>query len=247
MMRAVVPSSMEEEIALAPTAPLAHAAGLGVRRSDVVAVLRWVALAAIGATLVLAPFDALLWRVTYRDVSFTELEVAWVAALVAWAAVLTADRRLPAVPRSVGVGAVAVAVVGLLSAVVAAPGDAASFHLAIRGTGMVLLFLATADLVRTMGLGRWLLVAAVAGATLAAVIALIGMARGTNAGLVGYGRDFTVAGVLRATGPFDYPNTAAMFWKRRSSPDCRSSSEAGMCGSDSPLVSRGSWWRPRSC
>lgn len=169
--------------------------------------------AAMGATLALLPFEHYLASAAVGPLTVTGLEVAWALAILAWLAVLAIERRPPALPWPVAAALIVLFVGGLISAALAGPQSPDALKFLARSCLGWLLFAATADLVRTERNAHLFVACIFASATLAAVIGLIAplLGQGDQLGLVG--REFSVGGVRRLQGPFDYPNTAAMAWE----------------------------------
>jgi hypothetical protein len=189
--------------------PQPAAAGASERAAG----LRSVAIGALSAMLVLAPFEGLIGTFGAAGLVVTDLEIAWTVSLVAWAAVLIRERRLPDVTVPIAVALIALGVVTFASALLAGPLSDSALRFAFRSAAFWAIFLASADLAATERLSARVVAMALAGATLAAGVAWLSYLQGTSVGLIGVGRDFTVAGQLRVSGPFDYPNTAAMAWE----------------------------------
>lgn len=168
------------------------------------------------ATLATLPFEgAWLRSVSLGDGRWvmTDVELLALLAIGAWVLVLIAERRLPRVPRGVAGALVALAALTWVSAATAGVNSTLGFVVAARATLAWGLFLVTADL-----LGGWrgalaASVVIVAAGTVSAMAGWLAAAQGSMDGIFGAGRLFTVGGVARMAGTWDYPTIAAMAWE----------------------------------
>jgi O-Antigen ligase len=176
------------------------------------AVLELAALMALALALALVPFESRFLVIPVDGLVFTELELAMTAALVTWALLLLLERRLPRVPRPVAIALVAMVAISVVSAVTAPTLAQESVRFTFRSLAFWAVFVVAVDLVRTDGIGASLVGATVVGAGLSGAIAWLDVSGAADA-VLGPGRLFAVAGVTRAVGTFDYPNTAAMAWE----------------------------------
>jgi len=173
---------------------------------------RWIIIS-LCVTLALLPFESLLFATSIGGVAITELEIATDVTLLLWAGLLWRERRLPSIPKPVLLLVAALIVVSIASASLAGPLAAPALRFVARSITFWCLFLVMADLVRTPRTAGRLIACALTGAGISAAVGWLAILRGTSEGLLGFGRDFTVAGTLRVAGTFDYPNTAAMAWE----------------------------------
>jgi hypothetical protein len=118
-------------------------------------------------------------------------------------------RRLSPAARAV----IGFALALLLSAALAAVPRGPGFKFALRSVGGMLLFAAAADLLRAPGAAARTAAALVAGALVAALLALAEVHVAAAAPLLHpfHAQTFQVLGSARASGPFQYPNIAAMY------------------------------------
>lgn len=174
-----------------------------------------VVLAGLALTLLLLPFEGLLLRTVEAAggrFAITDVEAAAAVTLAMWLVLLAADRRLPRLPRSVTLGVGTLALVTLASAVVAGPNQELGLQVAVRAGLAWGLALVSIDLVRTTAAAAGLLTTLVSTVSIAAAVGWIGAWNGSMDGLFGAGRLFTVGGVPRMAGTWDYPTIAAMAW-----------------------------------
>jgi len=175
-----------------------------------------VVLVVLAATLALLPFEGLLlrrfdapsWRFTITDV-----EAAAAATFLAWLVLLVTQRRLPAIPRSVAIALGLLALLTALSAAAAGVHGPLGAQVATRAALAWGLFLVATDLVCRGRTAAILVAVVLTAATVSAVVGWIAVWNGSADGLFGAGRLFTVGGVPRMSGTWDYPTIAAMAWE----------------------------------
>ncbi len=105
--------------------------------------------------------------------------------------------------------------VTILSAVVASSHRLPALKFAFRTLSGVLLYFAARDLTRSSSMARRLVMAIVAGAVLSASSTFLEVLRPewSSWWQPFRGQQFSVSGVLRASGTFAFPNIAAMYWE----------------------------------
>lgn len=139
---------------------------------------------------------------------------AWIAAR-AWAAWgAPPGRRLDWVlPSRTHWALAALAIVMIVSAAAASTGRAAAFKFSLRSLGGIALFWATADLLAAPGAVARAALAVGAGAVAAALLTALEVQVPGAAAMLRpfHAQTFQSFGLLRASGPFQYPNIAAMF------------------------------------
>jgi hypothetical protein len=175
--------------------------------------LRGWAGAALVATAAALPFE-LEATLPLGPLRLSSVEVFLYATLALWGAsvvvspgVIQRAARDPA-HRAAG----AMALVMLASAAVAPAFRAAAIKFTLRSWGGILLFAASADLLRAPQIRRRALQALVAGASIAAglVIAEAYLPRTWVLLRPFHGQIFQALGITRGSGPFQFPNIAAM-------------------------------------
>ncbi|MFN8621976.1 MAG: O-antigen ligase family protein [Chloroflexota bacterium] len=196
-----------------PTEP--HVGGRRRPADGLERVLWWGVRAGLLATLLLAPFEGLLLTVVrFPDARFriTDVELAGALTFLAWVALLVVERRRPAIPRRILVALAALG--GVVAASALAAGD--NRDLASQVTSRVvlgwMLLLVTVDTVRRPRMALVVLAAVAAIGSISALVGWIAASRDSMDGLFGAGRLFTVGGVARMSGTWDYPTVAAMAW-----------------------------------
>ncbi|HXJ19712.1 MAG TPA: O-antigen ligase family protein [Polyangia bacterium] len=154
------------------------------------------------ATLPLGPL-----RLSSVEIFLYATLALWGASVVVWPAALRSAKRDPA-HRA----AAAMALVMLASAAVAPAFRAAAIKFTLRSWGGILLFAASADLLRAPQLRRRVLQALVAGASAAATLAIAEAYLPRTWVLLRpfHGQVFQALGITRGSGPFQFPNIAAM-------------------------------------
>ena len=170
-------------------------------------------LAALGLLAALLPFELTQPVLSLGPVAVTNVEVALYLVLVVWAVIWLRGRRSDWTAVH---GAVAawLAVV-LLAALFAPTGRGEALKFAIRTLGGGALFFATLDLVSTRQQTAWIALAVCAGAVLSAVAGVAEVwLPAMRAGLGAFKTQASFAGgFLRASGTFQYANTAGMYWE----------------------------------
>jgi hypothetical protein len=169
------------------------------------------ALLCVAATVL--PFELERPIVTLGPIGISSVEAALYAAIASWLLMAIVRRRLRWTRTHTAV--VVWMAATLLSAIVAAENRAAAVKFALRSTGGCLLLFAAADLTTDR---RRLRVVSIAIAAGAAIAALAGPAeiysRAAQSLLSAFKtQPSLVGGFLRASGTFQYANTAAMYWE----------------------------------
>jgi hypothetical protein len=218
---------------LAPRVYCARAAGIGRREATVMtAILSPLRTLARGSLVVLAavlPFE-LLDTFPLGPLALSSVELFLYAAiglgaasiaadaLAARAAGATADTGPGAAPRWRAFaarygGAAAWTIALLTSAAFASAHRGAAIKFALRSTGGVALYFVAARLLRAPGAALRLALGLAAGAVVAALLMAAELhLPGAGTALLPFHRvTFHVFGLLRASGPFQYPNIAAMY------------------------------------
>lgn len=175
-----------------------------------------IVLVGLAATLAMLPFEGLLlhsvaspsWRFTLTDV-----EALAAGTIVAWLVLLAAHRRWPRIPRTIGVAMLLLAVVSALSAANAGTNAPLGSQVVARAALAWGLFLVTTDLVRQGRTALVVLGVLLATTTISALVGWVAALNGSTDGLFGAGRLFSVGGVARMAGTWDYPTIAAMAWE----------------------------------
>lgn len=149
-------------------------------------------------------------------VLLTNVELLVLVVLALWVALLGAERRAPAVPGWLLVGAAAVCLTLLLSATFAEAERLGALKFALRQAQGALLALCLADTLRRGAPAGPLVGALLGGAALAAALGLAEMseAPAVLAALTPFKSDATyMGGLLRLSGTFSYANTAAQYFE----------------------------------
>ena len=170
-------------------------------------------LAALGLLAALLPFELTQPVLSLGPVGVTSVELALYLVLMVWAVIWL---RGPRAMWTVVHGAVAawLAVV-LLAAWLAPTGRGETLKFALRTLGGGALFFATLDLVSTRRQIAWIALAICAGAMLSAATGVAEVwLPPMRAGLEAFKTQASFAGgFLRASGTFQYANTAGMYWE----------------------------------
>jgi hypothetical protein len=177
---------------------------------------RTVPLALLVATLAMLPFEgAWLRSLAFGDGRWviTDVELLALLAIGAWALVLVAERRLPRLPRGVALALAALVAVTWVSAATAGPNSLLGYVVATRATLAWALFLVAADLLEGRRVALVVVAAIVATCTFSALAGWLAAVQGSMDGIFGAGRLFTIGGVPRMAGTWDYPTIAAMAWE----------------------------------
>jgi hypothetical protein len=175
--------------------------------------LRW-ALVLLLASL---PFE-LNAGFALAQLTFTNTELLALAVLGLWAVVLAGERRLPQVPRWLALGAGALLVIFLASALLAGPWRGAALKFTLRQFQGILLAGCLVDQLASGGwpLARRLVLALVAGAVVSAALGLLELTEAAPvlALLAPFKEQPTLAGgLLRLSATFGYANIAAMYYE----------------------------------
>jgi O-Antigen ligase len=176
------------------------------------------------ALLVLAavlPFELAVPITRLGPLQLSSVELFLYVTLALWGASLVAavgagDLRIERAVRTFSASQRAVAGFALalfLSAALADAPRGPAFKFALRSAGGMLLFAAAADLLRARGAAARTAVALVAGALAAALLAIAEVLLASAATLLHpfHAQTFEALGSPRASGPFQYPNIAAMY------------------------------------
>ena len=170
-------------------------------------------LAALGLLATLLPFELTQPVLSLGPVVVTNVELALYFVLMVWAVIWLRGRRSR---WTLVHGAVAtwLAVV-LLAALLAPSGRGEALKFALRTLGGGALFFATLDLVSTRRQVAWIALAISAGAVLSAVAGVAEVwVPAVRGGLEAFKTRASFAGgFLRASGTFQYANTAGMYWE----------------------------------
>jgi hypothetical protein len=190
--------------------------------------LRWFAQSALVVLAAALPFELVRPVAPLGPLQLSSVEVFLYAAVGLWAAsrgiVLLRERRapwsgpggvrawwrtLPGAHRAVAGWSLAL----VLSALFAPLERAAATKFALRSLGGVTLFLATSDLLDSRRRVWRTLTGLAVGAAVAALLMAFEIGGGHFAALLRpfHGQSFGVLGLARASGPFQYPNIAAMY------------------------------------
>ena len=177
--------------------------------------------AALMALAALLPFEKLEPLARIGPLQLSSVELFLYLALAVWGATLVAGwwagerdllerlERAPFAHRAVAV----FGLVLLLSAALAPALRGTALKFALRSLGGVLLYAAAADLLRAPGATARVAKALVGGALVAALLAVV-EARSAQVGALLHAfhlKTFEAFGRPRASGPFQYPNIAAMY------------------------------------
>jgi hypothetical protein len=175
----------------------------------------------LGVLAALLPFERLEPLARIGPLQLSSVELFLYLALAVWGATLVAgwwagERDLRARLARVPFAHRAVAVFGLVllfSAALAPAARGTALKFALRSLGGMLLYAAAADLLRAPGATARVAKALVGGALAAALLA-IAEARSSQVGALLHSfhlKTFEALGRPRASGPFQYPNIAAMY------------------------------------
>ena len=177
--------------------------------------------AALMVLAALLPFERLEPLARIGPLQLSSVELFLYLALAAWGATLVAGwwagerdllerlERAPFAHRAVAV----FGLVLLLSAALAPAARGTALKFALRSLGGMLLYAAAADLLRAPGATARVAKALVAGGLAAALLA-VAEARSAQVGALLHSfhlKTFEALGRPRASGPFQYPNIAAMY------------------------------------
>jgi len=177
---------------------------------------RLVVLGGLCLTLALLPFEgSLLHSIATPGgrLTVTDVEAMALVTFLGWLVLLAAERRRPAVPRSVGGALAALALITALSAAAAGVNTPLGTQVAARAALSWGLFLVAIDLVRAVRPAVALLGVLLLTVLVSAGVGWIAAWHGSMDGLFGAGRLFSVGGVARMAGTWDYPTIAAMAWE----------------------------------
>jgi O-Antigen ligase len=183
--------------------------------------LRSLGRAALLALAVLLPFEAIEPLARIGPLQLSSVELPLYLALAVWGAALAAGwlagqrdlvgrlERAPLAHRAVA----GFALVLFLSAALAPASRGAAVKFALRSAGGMLLYAAAADLLRAPGAVARTAKALVAGALIAALLTIAETRTARFAALLHpfHIQTFEALGRPRASGPFQYPNIAAMY------------------------------------
>jgi len=180
-----------------------------------------------GALLVLLalalPFEVPLFRV--GPLQITTVELALYSMLAAWGIGVATDvlrgRTSWAAPlallrRDEMARAAALWAAALVASATIAPSDrGAAWKFVLRSASGIFAFFATRSLARPRGVGRRVLLALVAGGVLSAATAVIEASMPDSAPVwrLFHQGSFDALGLRRASGVFEYPTIAAMYWE----------------------------------
>ena len=170
-------------------------------------------LVALGFLAWLLPFELTRPVLVLGPIAVTNVELALYLVLMVWAAALLQGHRADWTPVH---GAVAAWVATALLAALLAPTDRGqALKFALRTTGGAALFFATVDLVVTRRQVARITLAISAGAVLSAAAGIAEIwLPAVRSGLEAFKTQASYAGgFLRASGTFQYANTAGMFWE----------------------------------
>ncbi len=170
-------------------------------------------LAALGLLAALLPFELTQPVLSLGPVGVTNVELALYLVLMVWAVIWLRGRR--SVWTMVHGTVAAWLAVGLLAAWLAPTGRDEALKFALRTLGGGALFFATLDLVSTRRQVAWIALAACAGAVLSATAGVAEVwLPAMRGGLEAFKTQASFAGgFLRASGTFQYANTAGMYWE----------------------------------
>ena len=170
-------------------------------------------LAALGLLAALLPFELTQPVLSLGPIGVTNVELALYLVLMVWATIWLRGQR----SAWTGVhSAVAVwLATALLAAMLAPTGRDEALKFALRTLGGGALFFATLDLVSTRRQVAWIALAICAGAMLSAVAGVAEVwVPAVRGGLEAFKTRASFAGgFLRASGTFQYANTAGMYWE----------------------------------
>jgi hypothetical protein len=176
----------------------------------------WLDRAAFVAVVTLAallPFELKTPWFGVGPVVITNVELVLYMVVMSWGA----SRLLSGYHQpftTVHFAVLAVAAVSIASAVTAeAPRDAA-LKFALRSFGGFILFFAAFDIARTPARAAVILTAISGGAVVSALTGIAELEPSVSRWLLAFKtQQYTVGGIRRVSGTFQYPNTAAMYWE----------------------------------
>ena len=196
------------------------------RESRSVPALRWLGQTSLALLAAVLPFELVRPVAPLGPLQLSSVELFLYPTVALWAAArwteltargvaerarrpLTWWRRLPEAQRATAVWAVAL----LVSALVAPIARPAALKFALRSLGGLALFVAAADLLDSRRAIARMLTGLAIGATIAALLMAleVGVEGFTDLLRPFHGQTFGVLGLARASGPFQYPNIAAMY------------------------------------
>ena len=170
-------------------------------------------LAALGLLAALLPFELTQPVLLLGSIEVTNVELALYLVLIVWAVIWLRGRRSAwTVVHSAAAAWLAVVV---FAALLAPTGRGEALKFALRTLGGGALFFATLDLVSTRRQIAWIALAVCAGAVLSAATGIAEVwLPPMRAGLETFKTQPSFAGgFLRASGTFQYANTAGMYWE----------------------------------
>lgn len=177
------------------------------------AALRW------SSVLLLAslPFE-LYAGVGLAGLTFTNTELLALIVLGLWAATLAYERRIPRAPRGLAIGAAALLLAFVASALLAGPWRGAALKFSLRQVQGALLAACLVDQIVAGGwpLARRFALALIAGAAVSAALGLVELTErpAALALLAHFKEQPTLAGgLLRLSATFSYANIAAMYFE----------------------------------
>jgi hypothetical protein len=175
--------------------------------------LRW----ALVLLLACLPFE-LNTGFALAQLTFTNIELLALVVLGLWAVVLVGERRLPLVPRWLALGAGALLLIFLASALLAGPWRGASLKFTLRQFQGILLACCLADQLASAGwpLARRLVLALAVGAVVSAMLGLLELTEAAPVlALLALFKDqpTLAGGLLRLSATFGYANIAAMYYE----------------------------------
>ncbi len=180
----------------------------------------------LGLLAVLLPFELKTPIVTLGPIVLTNVEVLLYALIVLWICGVLRARHMP---WTLAHRAVLTWLIIQFAAAVLAPVERdAAIKFALRSAGGAALFFIAADWMRSGRRVVWIMAAVAIGAVVSAVAGLLELQSGAvqAALLIFKTQASLVGGQLRASGTFQYANTAAMYW------------EAAL----PMLIAVGTWW-----
>jgi hypothetical protein len=188
--------------------------------------LRWLGRTSLALLAAVLPFELVRPVAPLGPLQLSSVELFLYATVALWAAArgtelaprgvadrarrpLTWWRRLPEAQRAAAVWAVVL----LISALVAPIQRPAALKFALRSLGGVALFVAAADLLDSRQAISRTLIGLAIGATIGALLMAleVGVAGVSRLLRPFHAQTFGVLGLARASGPFQYPNIAAMY------------------------------------
>ena len=170
-------------------------------------------LAALGLLAVLLPFELTQPVLSLGPVGVTNVELALYLVLMVWAIIWLRGRR--SVWTLVHSAVAAWLAVALLAGLLAPTGRGEALKFALRALGGGALFFATLDLVSTRRQVAWIALAICTGAASSAATGVAELwLPAVRGGLEAFKTQASFAGgFLRASGTFQYANTAGMYWE----------------------------------